>query len=114
MSLSANFIYATGSAVTMPTGRFEYLGEIVPVYSDRNGERMPDYHRLDLSFAIQSKKNSSRRIQIEKVFSIYNVYYRKNAFAINFVQDPDNPGTTRAEMTYLLPIVPAGTINIRF
>lgn len=114
MSLSANFIYATGSAVTMPTGRFEYLGEIVPVYSDRNGERMPDYHRLDLSFAIQSKKNKSRRVQIEKVISIYNVYYRKNAFAINFVQDPDNPGTTRAEMTYLLPIVPAGTINIRF
>lgn len=114
MSLSANFIYSTGAAVTLPTGRFEYMGEIVPVYSDRNGERMPSYHRLDLSFTVQSKKNKSRRLQIEKVFSIYNAYFRKNAYSINFREDPDNPGTTIAEKTYLLPIVPAITINFKF
>ena len=114
VSVSANFVYATGAAVTLPTGRFEYLGEIVPVYSDRNGGRMPDYHRLDLSATIQSKKNKHRRLQIEKVFSIYNVYYRKNPYSINFIADPDQPGVTKAEMTYLLPIVPAATINFKF
>lgn len=114
ISLSANFVYSTGAAVTIPTGRFEYLGEIVPVYSERNGGRMPDYHRLDLSLSIQNKKNKLRRVQIEKVFSIYNVYYRKNPYSLNFVADPDQPGVTRAEMTYLLPIVPAITINFKF
>lgn len=113
-SFGMNYVYSTGAAVTMPTGRFEFLGEIVPVYSDRNGARMPSYHRLDLSATLQGKKNDMRRWQGEWVFSVYNAYFRKNPYTIVFRADEDNPGETYAEMTYLLPIVPSVTYNFKF
>ena len=110
----ANWVYQTGSAVTFPTGRFEYFGELVPVYSDRNAERMPHYHRLDLSATLSPKKNEDRDWHGEWVFSVYNAYNRHNAYAINFVQDEENPGETYAQMTYLLPVIPAVTYNFKF
>ncbi|MFZ6050723.1 TonB-dependent receptor [Halocola ammonii] len=113
-SFGANFVYSTGAAVTFPTGRFEYMGEVVPVYSDRNGERMPAYHRLDLSATLQSKKNETRKWDGEWVFSVYNAYYRKNPYLINFRQDANMPNETYAELVYLLPIVPAITYNFSF
>lgn len=113
-SFGANFVYSTGAAVTFPTGRFEYLGELVPVYSERNGERMPAYHRLDLSATLQGKKNAGRNWNGEWVFSVYNAYYRKNPYLINFRQDANMPNETFAELVYLLPIVPAITYNFEF
>ncbi|WP_306641353.1 TonB-dependent receptor [Sanyastnella coralliicola] len=113
-SFGMNWVYSTGNAVTMPTGRFEYMGMIVPVYSDRNGERMPAYHRLDFSATLTPKKNETRKWKGEWVFSIYNAYNRHNAYSINFVQDENDPNTTYAEQTYLLPVVPAVTYNFKF
>ncbi len=112
--VSANWVYCTGLPVTFPTGRFEYMGSIAPVYSDRNSYRMPDYHRLDLSLSMQSKIKPGRRFYWDLNLSVYNVYSRKNAWAINFVQDDEYPTVTYAEMTYLFPIIPALTFNFRY
>lgn len=114
VSFASNFIYASGSPATFPTGRYEYHGTVVPVYSDRNGERLPNYHRLDLSMTLQGKKNKSRKLQSQWVFSIYNAYNRKNAFAINFKQDEVNPNVTYAEKSAIFSIVPSATYNIKF
>ncbi len=115
-SFGSNWVYSTGAAVTMPTGRFEYGNMITPVYSDRNAARLPAYHRLDLSATLRpkSKKNPNRRFNHEWVFSIYNTYYRKNAFSINFVQDELNPTVTKAEKLYLFGIIPSITRNFKF
>lgn len=112
--ISANWVYSTGLPVTFPTGRFEYMGIIAPVYSDRNSYRMPDYHRLDVSASLQSKMKPGRRWNYDLNLSVYNAYARKNAWAINFVQDEEDPTMTYAEMTYLFPIVPALTFNFHF
>lgn len=112
--IGANWVYQTGGAVTLPVGRFEYGGTVVPVYSARNAGRMPAYHRADLSVTKASRRNEGRRWQSEWVFSVYNLYGRKNAYAINFVQDPDAPHVTYAEKTYLFSIVPAITYNFKF
>jgi hypothetical protein len=112
--VSANWVYGTGLPVTFPIGRFEYMGRIAPVYSDRNSYRMPDYHRLDLSVSYQSKSSPGKRWNWDLNLSIYNVYYRKNAWAINFVQDKSDPSITHAEMTYLFPIIPAVTFNFHY
>ncbi len=112
-SLSANWIYSTGKPVTFPTGRAVIGGAIVPIYSDRNAYRMMDYHRLDLSATLYPKPKE-RRFDWDLVFSVYNAYNRHNAWAINFVQDTENPYTTYAEMTYLFGIIPAITFNFRF
>ena len=111
---SANWVYSTGLPVTFPTGRFEYMGNIAPVYSNRNAYRMPDYHRLDISVSLQSKDKPGRKWNYDLNLSVYNAYARKNAWAVNFVQDDQNPDITYAEMTYLFPIIPALTFNFYF
>lgn len=114
VSIGANWIYTTGSAVTFPTGKFEYAGQSTQIYSSRNGYRLPDYHRLDLSLTLRSKDKPGRRFHHEWNFSVYNAYGQKNPWVINFVQDPNNPNETYAEMTYLFSIIPAITFNFNF
>ncbi len=113
-SLSANWVYYTGSPVTFPVGRYEVGGDIIPLYSKRNAERMPNYHRLDLSFILRGKKKENKKWHGEWVFSVYNAYGRKNAWAINFVRDEDNPSITKAEKTYLFSFIPSVTYNFKF
>jgi hypothetical protein len=114
VSLSANWVYSTGQPVTLPVQRYEISGTIVPFYSERNGARYDDYHRLDLSLSLQGKNKKSRPWTGEWVFSIYNAYNQKNTWALNFIQDTENPEITYAEKTYLFPIIPAVTYNFKF
>ncbi len=114
ISVGANWIYSTGIPFTLPSGRYEILGNILPVYTGRNEYRLPDYHRLDLSFTLRGKEKPGRRWRGEWNFSVYNAYARKNIWTLNFVQDADNPDLTYAEMTYLFSIIPAITYNFRF
>jgi hypothetical protein len=111
---SATWIYATGLPVTFPTGRAVVSNAIIPIYSDRNGYRMDDYHRLDLSITIAGKEKPSKKWHNELNFSLYNVYNRHNSWSINFTQDVNNPNVTYAEKTYLFSIIPALTYNIKF
>ncbi len=114
LSLGATWVYATGSPVTFPTGRFEYGGLISPVYSNRNAYRLPDYHRLDISLTYKSKEKTGKKWHSEWNLSIYNAYARKNAWVINFEQEEYDPTKTYAEMTYLFSIVPSLTYNFYF
>jgi hypothetical protein len=113
-NFGATWVYATGSPVTFPTGRFVYGSTIAPVYSERNSYRLPTYHRLDLSSSWKNKPKPGRKWQGEWNLSVYNAYYRKNPWVINFIADPKNPNITYAEMTYLFAIVPALTYNFKF
>ncbi|MBK9292380.1 MAG: TonB-dependent receptor [Bacteroidetes bacterium] len=113
-NFGATWVYSTGSPVTFPTGRFVIGSTIAPVYSDRNAYRLPDYHRLDLSATWKNKPKPGRKWEGEWNLSVYNAYYRKNPWVINFVPDPKNPNVTYAEMTYLFAIVPALTYNFKF
>jgi hypothetical protein len=113
LSVSANWVYGTGKPVTFPTGRAVIDGAIVPIYSNRNEYRMRDYHRLDLSLTLRGKPKA-RKFHGEWVFSVYNAYDRHNTWAINFVQDQNNPNVTYAEQTYLFGIIPSITYNFSF
>jgi len=114
IGVGANWIYSTGIPFTLPSGRYEILGNILPLYTGRNEYRLPDYHRLDLSVTIRGKEKPGRRWRGEWNFSVYNAYARKNVWTLNFVQDEENPEITHAEMTYLFSIIPAITYNFRF
>ncbi len=114
ISFSANWVYATGRAVTFPTGKYEYNGWTVPVYSNRNAERMPAYHRGDFGFTLKNKKKTDRKFFWDMNVSVYNVYNRKNAYSINFRDDPENPNQQIAEKTYIFPILPSVTWNFKF
>ncbi|HEX7411961.1 MAG TPA: TonB-dependent receptor [Bacteroidales bacterium] len=112
--ISANWVYATGIPVTYPTGRAVIGNKIVPIYSDRNAYRLPDYHRLDIAVTLKGKSKEGRRWHGEWNFSVYNAYGRRNAWTINFVQDDKNPNITYAEKTYLFSVIPSVTYNFTF
>ncbi|QIY90295.1 TonB-dependent receptor [Chryseobacterium gallinarum] len=111
-SVSGLFVYSTGNAVTFPTGKYELTGQTVFQYSNRNADRMPAYHRMDLSATYEPESN--KRFRGSWTFGIYNLYGRENAYIINFEDNPDNPGTTRAMQTSLFRWVPNITYNFKF
>jgi len=114
LALGATWVYNTGSAVTFPIGKYLFGDLAVPIFSGRNSYRMPDYHRLDLSVSLFRRQKPGMKLNYEWNLSVYNAYGRKNPWVINFVQDEDNPGITKAEMTYLFSVVPAITFNFKF
>ncbi|RLJ32149.1 outer membrane receptor for ferrienterochelin and colicin [Chryseobacterium sp. 7] len=111
-SFSGLFVYSTGNAVTFPTGKYELNGQTIFQYSNRNADRMPAYHRMDLSATYEPASN--KRFRGSWTFGIYNLYGRENAYTINFEDNPDQPGTTRAMQTSLFRWVPNITYNFKF
>lgn len=112
-SFNGNFVFQTGQPTNFPIGQFEFQGLTVPYYGLRNSTRLPDYHRLDLAATLSPRKNKGRNWQSEWVFSIYNVYNRRNAASINFRQNQDT-GANEAVRTSIFGIVPSVTYNFKF
>jgi hypothetical protein len=113
-SFGANFALQTGQPVTCPNGQYQYNGDImVPNYGLRNENRLPAYHHLDISATLSSRKNDKRKWKSEWVFSIYNLYNRKNAASITFRQNADS-GANEAVRTSIFGMVPAVSYNFKF
>jgi hypothetical protein len=111
-SIASNFVYYTGNAVTFPSGKYSVLEQTTYLYTERNGYRMPSYHRLDLSANYERMQKG--RLQSSWNFSVYNVYGRKNAYTITFEDNPDDPTRTQAVRTALFRWVPSITYNFKF
>jgi hypothetical protein len=107
-TISSTWVYNTGNAVTFPSGNYWVDRRLIPYYTERNGYRMPPYHRLDFSATWTLGPHSNLN------FSIYNVYDRWNAYYISFRQDPNNPQKTQAVQTTFFPIIPSITYNFTF
>ncbi|NMH89829.1 TonB-dependent receptor [Flavivirga algicola] len=108
-----NFAFQTGRPVTYPNGQFQYNELSIATYSERNADRLPAYHRLDLSATLIPRKNKNRKCQAEWVFSIYNVYNRKNAASITFGQNTTT-GVNEATRTAIFGIIPSISYNFKF
>jgi len=111
--LNANFIFQTGLATTFPTAQYEYEGITVPVYDDRNVDRLPEYHRLDISATLTPKANQDRKFQSSWSFGVYNVYNRKNAYSISFRENEDTNQNEAVRLS-LFGIIPSVTYNFKF
>lgn len=111
-SLSGLFVYNTGNAVTFPSGKYSIDGNTVFYYTERNGYRMPAYHRLD--FGATYTKPIKKRLESSWNFSLYNVYGRENAYTITFEDDPNDSSRTQAIQTSLFKWVPSITYNFKF
>lgn len=111
-TLSADFVYNTGNAVTYPSGKFAVDGATVYTYSQRNANRFPAYNRLDIGATLVTKK--TRRVESSWNFSIYNVYGASNPYTISFQDDPLNANKTQVLQTTLFKMVPSVTYNFKF
>jgi hypothetical protein len=119
-TVSADFVFYTGRAFTLPTGRIT-----VPIngslydaayydFTSRNNTRLRNYHRLDISASYKkARKLFGKKYESEWVFGAYNLYSRLNAY---FVYLEPNPQTKQpqARQVSLLPIVPSVSFNFKF
>ena len=112
-AFGSNFVLQSGQPITYPNGQYQYLGITIPSYGLRNENRLPTYHHLDISTTLTPRKNDTRNWKAEWVFSIYNIYNRKNAASINFRQNEDT-GNNEAVKTSIFGIVPAVSYNFKF
>lgn len=111
-TLSGTFIYATGNAVTFPTGKYVLNGVVMYQYGNRNADRMPATHRLDISATYE--KPPRRRFQSSWSFGLYNVYGRQNPFSMTFRENKSDPEKIDAIQTSLFRWVPSVTYNFKF
>ncbi|WP_413997618.1 TonB-dependent receptor [Flavobacterium sp. W1B] len=112
-SFGGNFTLQSGQPITHPVGQYEYLGITIPNYGLRNQNRLPTYHHLDIAATLTPHSNKGRNWKSEWVFSIYNLYSRKNAASINFKQNLET-GYNEAIKTSIFGIVPAVSYNFKF
>lgn len=115
LQFGAAWTYSSGAPISLPTSSYEFEGVVVPVYDEKNGYRLPDSHRLDVSLNVDGKKKPGRKWEYSWNFSIYNVYARQNPFSIQVRQNADNPKQTEAVQTSLVgTMIPAITLNFKF
>ncbi len=112
-TFGANFIYQTGRPTTFPNAQYTFDDLVVPSFTTRYDERLPAYHRLDISATLTPKKNANRKWKGEWVFGIYNLYARKNAASINFYENEET-GMNEAVRLSIFGIIPSVTYNFKF
>jgi hypothetical protein len=110
INVAATWVYSTGNAVTYSAGKYYSSGQWINYYPDRNSDRFPPYHRLDIgaTFVLKKRKMWEHDLNI----SIYNVYARQNAYQITFKANDNGSGVT--QQLSLFKIVPSITYNFKF
>lgn len=124
VTFSAGWVYYTGSAITTPVAYYSFNDYTVPLYGDKNNDRLPDYHRLDVALAWKLNKKPGRYAH-SLTFGIYNLYNRHNPISVNFNKIateegnyvvPANlfgTGELLSTQKYLLGLVPSITYRFR-
>lgn len=112
-SFNASFVAQTGLPVNFPVGQYQFQDLTIPVFEGRNLNRLPTFHRLDISATLIPSKNENRDWQSSWNFGIYNVYNRMNAAAINFRQNQET-GANEAVRLAIFGAVPSVSYAIKF
>lgn len=107
-----NFTLQSGQTANFPVGQFSFQGLTVPIFEGRNRDRLPTFHRLDVS-ATYTPNKQSKNWKGSWNFGIYNVYNRRNAASINF-EENRNTGQNEAIRFSIFGIVPSVSYNIEF
>ncbi|MFH2142330.1 MAG: TonB-dependent receptor [Bacteroidota bacterium] len=123
---SANWVYSTGSTISVPTGFFYYQNQPIPIYGDKNNSRLPDYHRLDVMVTCYLNPESSHLFNHNLALTLYNVYWRKNYYTIYYNKTELSDGSIVIPSDhlqdynyipvsrYLLGLIPSLTYNLNF
>ena len=132
ISLSGNWVYGTGNAVTLPaydvaTGvsSFRGAGENVFNYFDsysgsteKNSFRMSNFHRMDIGISFKKKKKWGERTW---VIGIYNAYAHNNPFFVSLDTDgsfDEETGQYTEKKIFkenaILPLIPSISYNFKF
>jgi hypothetical protein len=94
-NVGANWLFLSGAPFTSPIGFYRFNGLEVPLYGQRNNDRLPDYHRMDVSATVKLNRQPEKKFQHALSFSIFNFYARKNPLFINFNKSVADDGTLK-------------------
>ena len=112
-SVSSNFTYSTGRPFSVPENGFLYDGVLVGNYTERNNGRIPDYHRLDLSFTLDTSLKIEKPWESSWTFAVYNLYSRNNAYSV-FFKDTADARPKAYKLSVLGAAFPSITYNYKF
>ncbi|MFI3281445.1 MAG: TonB-dependent receptor [Rikenellaceae bacterium] len=110
-SASANFLYNTGQALTVPSAKYQIDGETYYYYPERNNYSTPDYHRLDVSFTHSKRKRNYTR---QWSFGCYNLYNHYNPYMVYFQENESSATGSDAIQYSLFGIIPSVSFGITF
>ena len=122
ITLSVNWTYATGNAITLPLAKYEANshqfsqfaftgGATASDFGERNGFRAPSSHRLDLSIQFHKKKKWGERTW---EISVYNAYMRANPFYFESTISNSNTSNNVIVQRSLLPLIPSVSYLFKF
>jgi hypothetical protein len=112
---TAVWVYGTGQAFTFPVAQYginpwDYYGSLY--FSERNGYRLPAYHRLDVNFS-----HAFRWFDWDWKLSLnlYNAYNHLNPFSQSIERDwGTHPPRLQVKQVTLFPIIPTLGLSFRF
>lgn len=110
---TGNFTYHSGRPVTIPLAAFNYDNIPVAYFSERNQYRIPDYHRLDLALVIEGNHRRKKLGDGTWVFSLYNVYARKNVYTV-FFREAAKGVLKPYQLSVIGTILPSVSYNFKF
>ncbi len=88
-NFSVNFTFRSGRPTTAPISSYTNENVLnIPIYSDRNQFRVPNFHRLDIAYTIGPFGKPDSKFEQSVTLSVYNLYSRKNAYSVYFRQNP--------------------------
>ncbi len=111
-TFGTNFVYTSGRPTTYPDGTYRLNGVAVFDFSQRNADRLPDYHRLDVSFTKDGRRESGQRRYANWSISFYNVYARRNAYSVYFQRF--NTTTRSYQLSVFGSIIPSVSWNFTY
>ena len=124
--LSTTLYISSGTPITSPVGFYEFLGRNVPIYDRRNNDRLPVYHRYDISLKWRLNKTIKKNFNHFLTFSVFNFYGQKNSILNNFNKMEKEDGTyvvpsnlNNSDLVsptniYVYNVVPSVTYSFKF
>ncbi|WNB17212.1 TonB-dependent receptor [Marivirga arenosa] len=112
--MSLNFVYSSGRPITFPNSFYEFNGAIVANYPERNNSRIPDYHRLDISFNLGTTLRKYKMIEANWSLIIYNVYGRRNPYSVFFRTNQSMSTIDAFRLSVIGVPIPALSYNFKF
>jgi TonB dependent receptor/TonB-dependent Receptor Plug Domain/CarboxypepD_reg-like domain len=122
ITLSANWVYGTGQAITPPASNYNAsyhfpgfslaTGPTSAVaYPPRGSIRLPAYHRLDLGIQFHKQKKRWRRVW---EISIVNAYNRQNPAFLYYDNLAQNGAVNELKQVVLMPFIPSVNYSFTF
>ena len=110
--ISANFSFNTGVPISFPSHKLSVQGYSIPHNADtsRNNFRITPYHRIDVAATLYSRNTRNRYW----VFSIYNLYARRNAYTIYFSRDDQTQKNQAKRISIIATFIPSVSYNFKF